>query len=91
MIKQRFFFGGRLIFGPDVSSLFLSVFLIVAPALAFCIKIVLIIRKQIKEHQTAVQWYPVLTVVILLTVLVSNLSQFHVRQGCDDLFSFTYI
>ncbi|KAL8467693.1 hypothetical protein ACS0TY_031078 [Phlomoides rotata] len=67
--NNRFFFGGRLIFGPDVSSLFLSVFLIAAPALAFCVKALLIIRKQTKEHESAVKWYTVLIVVVVLTVL----------------------
>ncbi|KAL3818533.1 hypothetical protein ACJIZ3_004438 [Penstemon smallii] len=32
-----FCLGGRFIFGPDVSSVFLSIFLIVAPAVVFCI------------------------------------------------------
>ncbi|KAI4339651.1 hypothetical protein MLD38_024568 [Melastoma candidum] len=32
-----FFLGGRLIFGPDVRSLFLTIFLIVAPVAVFCI------------------------------------------------------
>ncbi|XP_076937733.1 putative protein S-acyltransferase 7 [Bidens hawaiensis] len=31
-----FFLGGRLIFGPDVGSVFLSMFLIVAPVAVFC-------------------------------------------------------
>ncbi|KAJ9129156.1 hypothetical protein P3X46_034055 [Hevea brasiliensis] len=31
-----FCFGGRLIFGPDVRSLFLTVFMIVTPAILFC-------------------------------------------------------
>lgn len=32
-----FFLGGRLIFGPDVRSLFLTIFLIVAPVAVFCV------------------------------------------------------
>ncbi|KAJ0751030.1 putative protein S-acyltransferase [Helianthus annuus] len=31
-----FFLGGRFIFGPDVGSVFLSMFLIVAPVAVFC-------------------------------------------------------
>jgi palmitoyltransferase ZDHHC9/14/18 len=33
---QRFFLCGRLIFGPDVRSLLVTVFLIVAPMVIFC-------------------------------------------------------
>ncbi|XP_010452410.1 PREDICTED: probable protein S-acyltransferase 3 [Camelina sativa] len=43
--NNRFFCGGRLIFGPDVSSLFLTSFLIGAPALTFCIRMLVWIRK----------------------------------------------
>uniref|UniRef100_A0A5B7B4P0 S-acyltransferase n=1 Tax=Davidia involucrata TaxID=16924 RepID=A0A5B7B4P0_DAVIN len=35
--SNKFFFGGRLIFGPDFRSLFLTVFLIVAPVISFCV------------------------------------------------------
>eukprot|EP00252_Welwitschia_mirabilis_P017074 TRINITY_DN37950_c0_g1_i1.p1 TRINITY_DN37950_c0_g1~~TRINITY_DN37950_c0_g1_i1.p1 ORF type:complete len:446 (+),score=15.62 TRINITY_DN37950_c0_g1_i1:154-1491(+) len=34
-----FCFGGRLIFGPDVRSLFLTIFLILAPTILFCAQI----------------------------------------------------
>ncbi|CAN8298143.1 unnamed protein product [Cochlearia groenlandica] len=43
--NNRFFCGGRLIFGPDASSLFLTSFLIGAPALTFCIRMLVWIRK----------------------------------------------
>lgn len=33
---QRFFLCGRLIFGPDVRSLAVTIFLIVAPSVCFC-------------------------------------------------------
>ncbi|KAK6151387.1 hypothetical protein DH2020_014022 [Rehmannia glutinosa] len=66
---QRFLFGGRLIFGPDVASLYLSTLLIAGPAFAFCIKILFIIRDRMKENKTVVPWYPVLIVAIVLTML----------------------
>ncbi|XP_033131709.1 probable protein S-acyltransferase 3 isoform X2 [Brassica rapa] len=45
LLHQRFFCGGRLIFGPDVNSLFLTSFLIGAPALTFCIRMLVWIQK----------------------------------------------
>lgn len=36
MLFQRFYCGGRLIFGPDVRSIFLTLFLIVTPVFLFC-------------------------------------------------------
>ena len=34
---QRFFLGGRLIFGPDVRSLFVTLILIIGPVAVFCV------------------------------------------------------
>lgn len=62
-------------FGPDVSSLLLSAFLIAAPALAFCIKILFIIIHRVKEDKPVVSWYPILIVAVSLTILVSNPSK----------------
>ncbi|CAG7900827.1 unnamed protein product [Brassica rapa] len=45
LLHQRFFCGGRLIFGPDVNSLFLTSFLIGAPALTFYIRMLVWIQK----------------------------------------------
>ncbi|KAG8372215.1 hypothetical protein BUALT_Bualt12G0043300 [Buddleja alternifolia] len=67
--SNRFLLGGRLVFGPDVASLFLTTFLIAGPALAFCIKILIVIKHELKEHKNAVPWYPVLVVAIVLTML----------------------
>ncbi|XP_017976713.1 PREDICTED: probable protein S-acyltransferase 3 [Theobroma cacao] len=40
--NNKFCCGGRMIFGPDASSLFLTSFLIGCPAIAFCIKVAVI-------------------------------------------------
>ncbi|XP_077247646.1 putative protein S-acyltransferase 1 [Tasmannia lanceolata] len=60
--SNRFFCGGRLIFGPDVASLFLSTLLIGGPAIAFCSKVI----SQIKDGHHA---YPVLAVAVIVTVI----------------------
>ncbi|KAM7271094.1 hypothetical protein ACFE04_030308 [Oxalis oulophora] len=66
-VHQRFFCGGRLIFGPDVGSIFLSALLIAAPAVAFCVRI----YHKINDKHTInpAHWYPVLAVGVFLTVL----------------------
>lgn len=61
-----FFCGGRLIFGPDVASLFLSILLVGGPAIAFCIKMYC----NVKRDEDGGLWYPVLVVGLILTVLV---------------------
>ncbi|XP_052107266.1 probable protein S-acyltransferase 4 isoform X2 [Arachis duranensis] len=65
--NNKFFCGGRLVFGPDVASLFLTTFLIAGPAIAFCIKIYLRIRQGNGDNDA--QWVPVLAVGSALTVL----------------------
>ncbi|KAL8037098.1 hypothetical protein ABFX02_11G017300 [Erythranthe guttata] len=67
--SNTFVFGGRLVFGPDVSPLFFSTFLIVGPAFAFCVKISFIIKHRTNRNETALPWCYVLTVAILLTIL----------------------
>ncbi|CAL5420527.1 unnamed protein product [Camellia sinensis] len=62
--SNKFLCGGRLIFGPDVASLFLSTFLIAGPAIVFCIKI----YRNITESKGK-DWYVVLVVGSILTIL----------------------
>ncbi|KAK7396077.1 hypothetical protein VNO78_16824 [Psophocarpus tetragonolobus] len=64
---NKFCCGGRVVFGPDVASLFLTTFLIAGPAVAFCVKLYLKIKKSsdlIHDH-----WFPVFVVGSVLTVL----------------------
>lgn len=67
--SNRFLCGGRLIFGPDVASLFFSILLVVGPAVSFCIKVYTIINHN-KEHGKYIgYWYGVLIVAVALTCL----------------------
>ncbi|CAN1173546.1 Probable protein S-acyltransferase 2 [Linum perenne] len=43
--NNKFLCGGRLVFGPDAASLFLTSFLIGGPGIAFCIRMLLMIGK----------------------------------------------
>ncbi|CAH8382166.1 unnamed protein product [Eruca vesicaria subsp. sativa] len=63
--NNRFFCGGRLMFGPDVSSLLLTSFLIGAPALTFCIRMLVWMQKGDPIFN-----YTVLTSAFILTLLV---------------------
>lgn len=62
--RNKFLCGGRLIFGPDGASLFLSTFLIGAPAMTFCIKMLVGIRET-----EPLYGHTVLLVGFILTVL----------------------
>ncbi|KAI8550279.1 hypothetical protein RHMOL_Rhmol06G0092800 [Rhododendron molle] len=62
--RNKFLCGGRLIFGPDAASLFLSTFLIGGPAITFCIKMLL----KITETEP-LYGHTVLIVGCVLTVL----------------------
>ncbi|XP_071720998.1 probable protein S-acyltransferase 4 [Rutidosis leptorrhynchoides] len=67
--SNRFLFGGRLMFGPDVASLFLSLLLVAGPALTFCVKVYNIINHN-KQHGEAYNyWYGILFVAAALTCL----------------------
>ncbi|KAJ6363620.1 hypothetical protein OIU78_003739 [Salix suchowensis] len=53
--NNKFLCGGRAVFGPDAGSLFLTTFLIGGPAIAFCIKmLLLLIRKDDPRSDIAV-------------------------------------
>ncbi|KAK9066380.1 hypothetical protein SSX86_013702 [Deinandra increscens subsp. villosa] len=62
-----FFLRGRFIFGPDIQSIFLSIFLIVAPAVVFC---VFVARKLLDKfsHHLGV-WIMVIAIVFTIYVI----------------------
>nr|XP_043636447.1 probable protein S-acyltransferase 4 [Erigeron canadensis] len=66
--SNRFFCGGRLIFGPDVASLFLTIVLVAGPAISFCIK-VYFNNLYGKDGKDGRFWYIVLFVAAALTCL----------------------
>ncbi|KAH8485906.1 hypothetical protein H0E87_027375 [Populus deltoides] len=68
--NNKFLGGGRAVFGPDASSLFLTTFLIGGPAIAFCIKmLLLIIRNDDPQYD-----YPVLVGGMVLAIMVGKLK-----------------
>lgn len=66
-ILQIFLFGGRFIFGPDMRSLLLTVFLIAVPVGVFC---GFVARKLIDDfpHHLGIS---IMVVVIVMTLIVS--------------------
>ncbi|GKB68647.1 probable protein S-acyltransferase 4 isoform X2 [Tanacetum coccineum] len=67
--SNKFFCGGRLIFGPDVGSLFFTIALVAGPAVAFCINVYHTIKVKEKDGQDTLHWYIVLLVAAVLTIL----------------------
>lgn len=63
---QVFLLGGRLIFGPDARSLFITISIIVAPIAVFCI---FVARKLLDDFQHDLGIF-IMAVVIALTIWV---------------------
>ncbi|XP_076891810.1 putative protein S-acyltransferase 7 [Bidens hawaiensis] len=71
-----FFFGGRLIFGPDIQSIFLSIPLIVSPVVVFC---VFVGRKLLDDFNHL----GILVMVIAVVLTVFVLTMLLVTSGRD--------
>lgn len=77
--SQKFFCGGRLIFGPDVASLFLSTILIAGPSVAFCCQVITKLHSHESSHSNVsnsdhkhILGLPVLIVTIVIMISVSD-------------------
>lgn len=67
LFLQKFFLQGRFIFGPDVRSLALTIFLVVAPVAVFC---VFVARKLMDDYSD--HWgVSIMAVAVVFTVYVS--------------------
>lgn len=69
-----FLFGGRLIFGPDVKSILISIFLIIVPVALFC---AMVARKLLDDFSHHAGWSIMalviaLTLFVLITLLVTS-------------------
>ncbi|KAK9054602.1 hypothetical protein SSX86_025681 [Deinandra increscens subsp. villosa] len=64
-----FFLGGRFIFGPDIRSIFISIFLIVAPVVVFC---AFVARKLLDKfsHHSGIS---IMVIAIVFTIYVITL------------------
>lgn len=79
---QIFFLQGRFIFGPDVRSLGLTIFLIVAPVTIFCI----FVARKLMDHFSHHLGILIMVVAVVFTVYVSSLSKSHTAYLCKGKF-----
>lgn len=67
---QKFLCGGRLIFGPDAGSLFLSTVLIAGPLVGLCCQCITKMNSSSPDHNQQVLGLPVLIATVILGLAV---------------------
>uniref|UniRef100_A0A5B7A6M4 S-acyltransferase n=1 Tax=Davidia involucrata TaxID=16924 RepID=A0A5B7A6M4_DAVIN len=65
--SNKFFLGGRLIFGPDARSLLVTLLLIIVPVIIFCVFVARHLRHEFSPHNAG---YAILVVAIVFTIYV---------------------
>ena len=70
---QKFICGGRLVFGPDARSLFVTLLLIIVPVIIFCVCVASHLRHEFSSYNSG---YAILAVAILFTIHVSSVNFF---------------
>ncbi|XP_010250335.1 PREDICTED: protein S-acyltransferase 8-like isoform X1 [Nelumbo nucifera] len=68
--SNKFFCGGRLIFGPDARSLIVTVLLILVPVIIFCTLVARHLRHEFRSYNAG---YAILVVAIVFTIYVLGL------------------
>ncbi|KAM2124781.1 hypothetical protein ACFX1Q_015334 [Malus domestica] len=85
--NNKFLCSGRIVFGHDAASLFLTSFLIGCPALTFCIRMLVKMRPQDGHYD-----YSVIAGGIILTVLVGRFYNTIIYTCiCTQDFTFLYL
>ncbi|ONM22795.1 putative protein S-acyltransferase 7 [Zea mays] len=75
--SNEFFLQGRFIFGPDVRSLFLTIFLILAPVVVFCIFVARHLINDFPDH------WGVSVMVIVIVFTIYDLTLLLLTSGRD--------
>ncbi|CAI9787080.1 unnamed protein product [Fraxinus pennsylvanica] len=65
--SNKFFLGGRLIFGPDARSLLVTLMLIIIPIIIFCVFVARHLRHEFSSYNAG---YAILVVAIVFTIYV---------------------
>ncbi|KAL6213897.1 hypothetical protein ACLB2K_013336 [Fragaria x ananassa] len=65
--SNKFILGGRLIFGPDARSLLVTLLLIIAPVIVFCVFVAWHLRHEFPSYNAG---YTILVVAIVFTIYV---------------------